>query len=96
MYTEFEDDYQRDEFPITKRKELLTTESCIPTNHDISDGMIDSISYSIHQQLLNIIPLTNTEMLDMISPFTKDQNGYITLRMVMRRRCIFMQPTPKG
>ena len=47
LYTKFEDDCQRDEFPLIRTKELLTTKSCIPIDHDVSDKMIKNISHSI-------------------------------------------------
>ena len=96
VYMEFEDDCIDDEFPITTMKDLYATKSYIPAIHTESATTIASISQLIHQQLLNIIPTTNIEMVDMISPFKQSHTGYKALWTIMQQTCPFMRPTPEG
>lgn len=96
MYTEFEDDCQKDSFPITAMKDLLETKSRIPSSHIESQETIENISHSIHCRLHVIIQETNTDVLDMISPYTEDRNRYRTLWTTIQRTYSFMRPTPEG
>ena len=96
MYTEIEDDCLRDGFPLTKINDLLTTKSCIPNNHKELPPIIETIGHSIHCQLMNIIPTTNTDMVEMIAPYKQDRDGYGALYTILRRTCPFIRPTPEG
>ena len=96
IYTEIEDDCLRDGFPLTGINDLLTTKSCIPTNHKELPMIIETIGHSIHRRLMNIIPTTNTDMVEMIAPYKQDRDGYGALYTILRRTCPFMRPTPEG
>lgn len=53
MYAEFEDKYQRDGFPLTRTKDLLTIKLCIPNNNDVSE--INDCKYQ------SLYPLTSAD-----------------------------------
>jgi hypothetical protein len=42
------------------------------------------------------IPKTNTGMLEILGPYTKDRGGYGALYVIMRRTCSFMEPATQG
>ena len=96
IYTEIEDNCLSDGFPLTKINNLLTTKSCIPNNHTELPAIIETIGHSIHRWLMNIIPTTNTDMVEMISPYKQDRDGYRALYTILRQTCQFMRPTPEG
>ena len=96
LYNEMYDDCLAETLPLTKLSDLTDTGSCIPTEHNESEDIINTISHSLMRRLLCIIPKTNIGMLEILGPYTKDRDGYGALYAIMRRSCTFMKPTTQG
>ena len=58
--------------------------------------MMINVSRAIYCCFTTVIPSNNKVLLDMIEPFTKNQNRYSLLWLLMRRSCQFMKPEPEG
>jgi hypothetical protein len=57
-------------------KDLAANESCFPDRHQGTEAIINTISHAIMRRLrMCIIPKTNTGMLEILGPYTKDRNG---------------------
>jgi hypothetical protein len=96
MYNEIYDDCLAEGLPLTKIKDLAANESCIPDKHPETEEIIDTISHAIMRRLMCIVPKTNTCVLEILGPYTKDRDGYGALYAIMRRTCSFMKPTTQG
>ena len=96
LYNEMYDDCLIETYPLTKLKHLSPTGSCLPPMHNETDNTISTISHAIMRRLKVIIPITNLAMLDILSPFDEERNGYGALYAIMRRTCAFMKPTTQG
>ena len=96
LYNEMYDDCLIETYPLTELKYLSPKGSCIPPMHNETDTTIATISHAIMRRLKVIIPITNTVMLDIISPYHEERNGYGALYAIMRRSCAFMKPTTQG
>jgi hypothetical protein len=96
MYNELYDDCLTEGLPLTKLTDLAANESCIPETHPETETIIDTISHAIMRRLMCFIPKTNTKMLEILGPYTKDRDGYGSLYALMRRTCSFMKPTTQG
>ena len=96
VYSEIQDDCNQLGFPITALDELAVNKSCRPQNHGLSQEMMLNISKTLFRRLSMAIPSTNLVMKEMISPYTKDRDGYLCLWSLIRRSCDFMRPEPEG
>jgi flagellar biosynthesis GTPase FlhF len=83
MYNKIYDDCLAEGLPLTKIKDLAANESCIPNKHPETEAIIDTISHAIMRRLMCIIPKTNTGMLEILGPYTKDSDGYGALYAIM-------------
>ena len=96
MYMEIDDDCLCDGFPLIKMNDMFTTKSWIPKDHMELPATIETIGNSLHQRLMNIIPTTNTDMVEIISPNKQDRDGYGVVYTILRQTYQFMQPAPEG
>lgn len=96
LYHTMYDDSVIETLPITNIDDLVSTQSCIPTEHTEADATIEAMTHAIMRRLQILIPVTNLEMLDILGPFLNDRDGYGALYAIMRRTCAFMKPTTQG
>jgi hypothetical protein len=79
LYNEMYDDCLLETLPLTKITNLVATGSCIPSIHKETDAIIKTIGHAIMRRLMFVVPVTNTGILDILGPFNKDREGYITV-----------------
>jgi hypothetical protein len=96
LYHTMYDDSVIETLPITNIDDLISTQSCIPIEHNEADATIEAMTHAIMRRLQILIPVTNVEMLDILGPFLNDRDGYGALYAIMRRTCAFMKPTTQG
>jgi hypothetical protein len=72
MYNKLYDDCLTEGLPLTKLTDLAANESCIPETHPETETIIDTISHAIMRHLMCLIPKTNSKMLEILGPYTKE------------------------
>ena len=70
LYNKIYDTCLCENFPLPLLVELAIHRSCIPNTH-LDERFIEAIGHSICWQILNIIPATNVEMLELLSHLNK-------------------------
>ena len=84
------------ELPLLHRKDLTKNGTTCPTKTYLPPDVVDNVNRTLYQKLIEIVPDEATQLRDILSTYSNEQDGYRALYSILRTKCKYLrliQPT---